>query len=966
MSLNGWKRLYSGMPWFRGPDRFPIAAYSEFIPPPRLGAKPYDEAPPPIDDPVGWSVTEMEEHRQLRPGLSFLAGCIVRALAHLGHGQPVCGLSRHKLADNPAWPPELAERTKAGGLPHERYVTLMPLALSRTLDDKGRLRWTLFGASEQGPARGFWRGFFTRPRTQAAPEMGEGFIRRLLQMAYGESEAKLADLRKAGFRILPLDDEGDGPLPSWTAPYLWAKGQPVRAVRYLLTFRPFATLPAAVRTAYLDGRLHLLPCPTSLLFWHVAAFQGFQEQFPFAQQVPLLHILKRHEALESIRVPQAGWMHEPRPGHAAPDDPQLALHTHYRRTHRWEKIHRDQNELAVTAEEDKLAHVIFSTAADDLGLYGKPMARNVQLWDRQFQLLLDGSNATTDEIHAAARRVHEGGLFGFRFQFPPMRVGRHEVYWHRPLVAYQPADGTDPVVLPDAPLGYLTAYPADRPDLAKPVEFWPRVKDRAPYREALDLFQHPRDPHPHVTSRDVVRLFDAWELRGRRPLPRLLARQILTRHHHGTVDEWVAQLPNLAADVERGRELVAAVSSLLEPMADEPASPPESRTFDRTARRSFEVNYWKTIATLAEGRYVNKSNADCVRDPKTQKHLVHHHRDLEQLGEYLLDRHEQSVKAAGMRGKALVGELPFVWKTDFRFDWMGGWLNNQEGLTYERDLIVVIPGRDRRRAVIMADHYDTAYMADRYDPAYGGDGARLAADGADDNYSATATLLLAAPIFLELSRKGQLGCDVWLIHLTGEEFPSDCLGARHLSQLLVEGRMKVRLRDGKERDLSRTSVQGLYVLDMVAHNNDHERDVFQIAPGTGGLSLWLAEQAHLAAEAWNAGTAVWNKRSGRRGLGRGRRSPFGGRVPETAAHLPLSGEVRLPSDPRSTLYNTDGQIFSDAGIPAVLFMENYDINRTGYHDTHDTMENIDLDYGAAVAAIAIESVARAACEESPE
>ena len=40
------------------------------------------------------------------------------------------------------------------------------------------------------------------------------------------------------------------------------------------------------------------------------------------------------------------------------------------------------------------------------------------------------------------------------------------------------------------------------------------------------------------------------------------------------------------------------------------------------------------------------------------------------------------------------------------------------------------------------------------------------------------------------------------------------------------------------------------------------------------------------------------------------------------------------------------------GVPVVLFMENYDINRHGYHDSHDTMENIDLDYGAAVAAIA--------------
>lgn len=41
-------------------------------------------------------------------------------------------------------------------------------------------------------------------------------------------------------------------------------------------------------------------------------------------------------------------------------------------------------------------------------------------------------------------------------------------------------------------------------------------------------------------------------------------------------------------------------------------------------------------------------------------------------------------------------------------------------------------------------------------------------------------------------------------------------------------------------------------------------------------------------------------------------------------------------------------------------MENYDIGRVGYHDTHDNMTLIDLDYGAALAAIAIESVARAA------
>jgi hypothetical protein len=225
--------------------------------------------------------------------------------------------------------------------------------------------------------------------------------------------------------------------------------------------------------------------------------------------------------------------------------------------------------------------------------------------------------------------------------------------------------------------------------------------------------------------------------------------------------------------------------------------------------------------------------------------------------------------------------------------------------------------------------------------------------------------MLAAPIFLEMSKAGQLGCDIWLVHLTGEEFPADCLGARHLSQLLVERGVKMRLPDKSWHDLSRAKWHGVYDLDMIAHNNSHDRDVFQIAPGTGPDSLWLAYQAHVAAEAWNACVPVWNRRPERRNCGRGQRSPDRKTIPEIALHPELQGEVRLPYDPRSTLYNTDGQIFSDAGIPVVLFMENYDINRSGYHDTHDTMENIDLDYGAAFAAITIEAVARAATEKGP-
>src|SRR5262249_18467855 len=213
---------------------------------------------------------------------------------------------------------------------------------------------------------------------------------------------------------------------------------------------------------------------------------------------------------------------------------------------------------------------------------------------------------------------------------------------------------------------------------------------------------------------------------------------------------------------------------------------------------------------------------------------------------------------------------------------------------------------------------------------------------------------------LKMSREGKLGCDVWLVHLTGEEFPADCLGARALTERLVERRLKLHLPGGKTRDLSKTTVRGVFVSDMIAHNNDRERDIFQISPGNDPGSLWLAYQAYLAHETRHGSVPSCNKSQNGEGRPRARRSPYGAAIPEMAPFLPLSGHVRVSSDPRSTLYNTDGQIFSDAGVPCVLFMENYDINRTGYHDTHDTMANIDLDYGAAVCAITIEAVARAA------
>ena len=105
---------------------------------------------------------------------------------------------------------------------------------------------------------------------------------------------------------------------------------------------------------------------------------------------------------------------------------------------------------------------------------------------------------------------------------------------------------------------------------------------------------------------------------------------------------------------------------------------------------------------------------------------------------------------------------------------------------------------------------------------------------------------------------------------------------------------------------------------------------------------------------------AWNHQPERVGLGHSVRSADPKKMPAVARHPRLDGEVRTFDNPQSSVFNTDVQIFSDIGAPCILMMEDYDMMRTGYHDTHDTIENIDQDYASALSAICIETIARAA------
>jgi hypothetical protein len=956
-NLPGWEKFLEGYPWYNCNGCYPITAYSEFMPPPKIGYKPYGKPDNSVlskEDPYGWKITEMEEEYELKPGIEHVGQQIMKSLIKLGKGLPEHLISGHggeNLRDNPYWPPELAR--SAGNLSHERYVALIPLMLSRTQDDKGRVIWTFFGNSIHDPETTFWKNFFNGPGKEKSS--GLSFFTGLLSEVFGEILPDASSLFRAGFRIM-LHNEGL--IPSWAKDFKVNKEDSFEDVNYLLTFNPFQYLPEAVRIKYLSGKLALLPFPGSLVFWGMPGYNNLKKQLPIAGQIPLLNLVARNRGIGGLRVTQSGWLHEP---HARSNEitinESLLNHT-FHRTHRWQRIHRYQDELNEAGHKIKLIQALFSTDPEAMGLYNKPMASNSHLWNHEFKLVLNGPEADQKKITEVEKTLTEGGLFGYRFFYPPMKVGRHSIYLHRPLVAYEDMNTGNAVVKPELLYGFITGYDDYDIRLERPVELWPRMLKRELYLSALHDFNTHNDHYSHQTSFNIISLLDSWEKLKRKPLPRAFAHHLLNIAKHKSLEDWLKELDIHALSPDKAAKMREELGKIIEP-ADSHLLP-KAITFNETATRRFEETWWEDIRFLAHGEFLYKDNADIMHDDITLGKVHKKQRDIEPLGDYFLSRYRKAIAEAGMEGKAYAGELPFKWSTLFNFTPFGGWTGNQNGSHYERNILMVIPGKNRNQAVVFGDHYDTAYMEDIYELSRGGTGARLAADGADDNYSATSTLLLAAPIFLELSKQGKLERDIWLINLTGEEFPSDCMGARNFCQKLIEKTLSLHLGNDETIDLSSTEIKGVYVMDMIGHNRDNDQDIFQISPGKSAASLNLALQAHIANMIWNASIHVFNSHTDRISKNRGKRTTSTEIIPEIAKHLAIKGEVRTQFNPHSSIFNTDGQIFSDTGVPVVLFMENYDINRSGYHDTKDTLENIDLDYGAAFAAIAIETVARMA------
>lgn len=226
------------------------------------------------------------------------------------------------------------------------------------------------------------------------------------------------------------------------------------------------------------------------------------------------------------------------------------------------------------------------------------------------------------------------------------------------------------------------------------------------------------------------------------------------------------------------------------------------------------------------------------------------------------------------------------------------------------NLIAVLPknkqcGSDGR-PIILADHIDTAFCEDIFEQS----GKRVSTTGADDNVSAVATLLAAA----KLLQNGTRCRDIWLVHLTGEEYPGDDLGARHFVNSLFEQQI---------------DVYGIIQLDMIGWRANPNDPIFQVNAGLSNHSQYLAHTMLQVAK----------------------RMSF---------PIELQGTYRGKFDARSYLFNTDAVIYDALGFDTILLNEHINelenIERKGYHDTMDTTRLIDWNYVTSVAQIAIATV----------
>ncbi len=186
------------------------------------------------------------------------------------------------------------------------------------------------------------------------------------------------------------------------------------------------------------------------------------------------------------------------------------------------------------------------------------------------------------------------------------------------------------------------------------------------------------------------KLLEAKALLG--PISPAHARSLLHIEKQTALEAWLDGLAAHASDPERGELLVKTLRGCIAKKEPKLAPP---HVIDQLGTREFEEQIWNSIAGLAHGEFVQKSNGDGVtvnrgkaggKAAKAAHVHVHDRRDLEALGDHLHDRYRALIEAAGMAGKAECVDHVFRWENDFAYPWMEGWAKNQHAPA-ERNIV---------------------------------------------------------------------------------------------------------------------------------------------------------------------------------------------------------------------------------------------------------------------------------------
>lgn len=941
-----WDAILKDKDGWRVPSDYPISGYSENTPAYFQGVRAYEthlDAPSTLlksdsfADFVGQSdaasfyrLSPYEEVKHLRPGLQHLANHFLVDVIQLIQGNEpgggkLAGIPAAVMKGNPYWSAEFVTKK-----PHP-VVSLTPMSLSRVQESLGRWHpWTVYGGSDVDWEKVFWQ--------QTLPKNAVGWLCHLLNEAYDTNAGKACDLKKLGVRFLVSEP---GLLPTELRPLIVednVSAIETENIKFLFTFRPAAgdsatkkAWPTVLFQGYAARKFAAVPHPATLVFSEAPLFAKMALENPEAGQLPLgIEFSQYAASLNALSFY----------GLKALDIS--------RRKSRFTPPGRNQTPFTAIGQCDFTQpdqyREIFEAVPSLMGLYSKPTAHLIQMWGftgpLAGQWVLNGPSASVADIEEAAKKVrNDSGLsrLHYRNYYPVMQVNGFDVRWYRPLVAWS-KPGHKGITLDSSLQGSVRFTKGTK-------KMWMRayLSDRDG-EKALASLEDAEGEEPETTSLNVKKLQEFNRLLGEALTEDLASALLNPVSDEAPYSKWKSQLPAPVQALVTG---VVAEGTRSRPVA--------ALTFKSTVTSEYEHEYWTHIRTLSEGAFVNKNNCDCAATSSDPEGLDEHcdKNHLPSVASYLKNYYRKL-------GLAVHSQI-FKWKIDFTIPWWDGLKEPQE------NLIVVIHGKDGKphdEAVVLADHYDTAYMGDVYEGENYSQktktpettGHRHASKGADDNYSGTATLMQAALALRDLPLKR----DVWLVHITGEEFPADGLGTRNFAQALVEGQ---KLIAGQKNP----KIVGVYQLDMIGHST--ERDalkpgqrpkpaIFQISPGRGERAAGLAKIAHEVTFDWNRRRVQekWDEKFNRTSAWK----RTGAAIPQLGKFIPFRGEIRPGWHFRSSLYNTDAQQHSDTGIPVVLFMENYDINRQGYHDTLDNLENIDLDFARGLSAIAIESVAQAA------